>query len=85
MKKYNVSLWPFAGYTLITFCVHAEHEEHALELAVCRAEKECTAVLLLEDDIEDDMEDLYIYVDATMEGASRPYYVDAQNLRIVEA
>lgn len=81
--KFVVYLWPFAGYQMIPFEVEANHEEEALEKAVAKAEEEGNYSVFA-DDVEDaeNHPDLYMYVDATMEGASQPHYVDAQNLRI---
>lgn len=86
MKKYDVYLWSGAGYTLDRFTVEATHAEEALELAVVEAEK--TSPYLFFDECEEveEMEEqgLVIYMDATLNGATSPHYIDAQNLRIEE-
>lgn len=87
-KRYIVGLWPYSGYGLITFDVEADSEDQALDIAVCMAEKKCPCVLTEIDDIDmEDQDNLeqFMYVDATMEGANRPYLVDALNLKIIAA
>ncbi len=88
-KSYTVGLWPFAGYLLCTFNVYATCSEEALDLAIVEAEKSCPSVLLEVEQVEDEefneeTNDQYLYIDATMKGAARPYYVDCQNLKIIE-
>lgn len=87
MKKYEVGLWCGSGYQLTTFEVDADCEESALEKAIVQAENESLFGLFFDeyDDLEK-LEELgeVLYVDATMEGASQPHYVDATNLRIIE-
>ena len=67
-----------------TIYVYADCAQTALELAVAYCEKKGWMLLLYEmDEIEPDEEGEYIYVDATTEGASQPYYV-SENLHIEE-
>jgi hypothetical protein len=82
-EQYKVYFWPFSGYDLHPIEVEAYNEEEALEKAVAKLEEE-GLVGFFADDVEDveNHPDLYLYVDATMEGASEPHYIDAQNLRI---
>lgn len=85
MKKYDVKLWNGVGYWLHTESVEASHEEEALEKTVAKIEKEEKDWLFF-DDFEDlekmEEEGLVLYVDATIEGASKPHWIDATNLRI---
>lgn len=87
MKKYKVMLWNGAGYWLHTETVEANYEEEALEKAVAKIEKEKKDYLFF-DDVEDlekmEEEGLVLYVDATMEGATSPHWIDITNLRIEE-
>lgn len=85
-SEYIVYMWPFAGYQTYPFKVEASHEQEAVEKAVARADEQGD-VQFFADDVEDAEQhpDLYLYVDATMEGASQPHYIDAQNLRIEKA
>lgn len=84
-KIYIVSLWSGAGYYTTDFRVHANHELEALELVVAYAESHGFKNLLWDVcNIDEDFEDEFIYVDATIEGATEPYYVIAENLRIRE-
>ena len=82
--KYNVYLWSGAGYQMDVITVEADCEEEALELAVVEAEKSKSYLFFDDVDNLDEMIDngLLAYVDATMEGAEQPHYVDATNLRI---
>lgn len=85
MTYYNVFLWSGAGYTLDKIEVMADCEEQALDLAVVQIEKQGKTGLFFDDCEEiEKMEEqgLVLYIDATMEGASAPHYIDAQNLRI---
>ena len=84
-EAFVVYFWPFAGYQTYPVKVEAYSEEEALEKAVAELEKE-GKVAFFADDVEDAEEhpDLYMYVDATTEGASQPHYIDAQNLRITK-
>lgn len=82
-ESYKVYFWPFAGYELHPVEVEAYGEEQALEKAVAKLEED-GLVGFFADDVEDveNHPDLYLYVDATMEGANEPHYIDAQNLKI---
>lgn len=86
-QQYVVYLRPFAGDKLIPFVVSATDDEQALERAVAQAEKVCPSVLrsssaMVPHLTDDDIDDEYIYVDATSEGASQPYYIDAYSTKI---
>lgn len=88
MAKYNVHLWCGAGYQLTSFNgIEAEHAEQALEIAVTQAEEKGLKGLFwdeCEDLAELEEQGLVLYVDATLEGAKEPHYVDLTNLRIEE-
>lgn len=85
MSRFEVGLWSGAGYQLSIYEVDADCEEEALEKAVVQVENE-GSIGLFWDEVEDleKFEELgeVLYVDATMEGAMYPHYVDATNLRI---
>ena len=87
MRKYRVGLWCGAGYELHIEEVEACHPQHALEVAVAQIEEKGLSGLFW-DEVEDreEMEQMgeLIYVDATMDGAKEPHYVDGTNLRIEE-
>lgn len=82
---YEIGLYPGAGVELELYKVYANYEEEAFEILVAYLEKkengayliDCTAV-----DPED--MDNYVYIDATQEGASQPYYLDVANAQIHE-
>lgn len=95
-KLYKVCLWNGSGYSLYEYGVYANNEEEALNLAVKYAERDEDPVIfsyeeveneytLLGDDydtIEDYLDENYIYVDATMEGANEPWFILRENARI---
>lgn len=83
-EGYTVYLWPFAGYETYPVHVEANDEQHALEKAVAKLEEEGKLGFFADAEDAEGHDDLYVYVDATMEGANEPHYVDAQNLRIVK-
>lgn len=90
-KMFKVLLWSGAGYGLNLFYVNASYPEEALEKVVAFCEKyNCYEVLIDPDTVlengysDDDLVEQFIYVDATLEGASKPYYVYAENFRIEE-
>ena len=84
--KYNVYLWCGSGYQTDVITVEADCEEQAVERAVVEAEM--NRPYLFFDDCEnlEQMEEQgeVLYIDATMEGAQQPHYIDATNLRIEE-
>lgn len=87
MRKYKVGLWCGAGYELHIEEVEAEHPQHALEVAVVQIEEKGLFGLFWDEvEMRDEMEQMgeLIYVDATMDGAKEPHYVDGTNLRIEE-
>lgn len=81
---YNVYMWSGGGYQLDKIQVDADWAEQALERAIVEAER--GRQYLFFDDCNDleqmERAGLVLYVDATMEGAERPHYIDAQNLKI---
>lgn len=85
VNKWVVWLWPEAGYYLMPFEVEADSEEQALERVVATLVndgwseffEECS-----EDDEELEASGRYLYMDATMEGASRPVMLLSENLEI---
>lgn len=81
---YNVYIWSGVGYQLDKIQVDADWAEQALERAIVEAER--GRQYLFFDDCNDleqmERAGLVLYVDATMEGAERPHYIDAQNLKI---
>lgn len=81
---YDVYMWSGGGYTLDKITVDADHESQALERAIVEAERDRQYLFFDDCDDLEEMErgGLVLYVDATMEGAERPHYIDAQNLRI---
>ena len=81
---YNVYMWSGGGYQLDKIEVDADHESQALERAIVKAEQGRQYLFFDDCDDLEQMEEsgLVLYVDATMEGAERPHYIDAQNLRI---
>lgn len=85
-KMYYVSIWTGAGYWTEQFKVYADYEEQALEIVVAYAEENAKGLLFDVDEIdEEEIENgLYIYIDATMNGATKPYYVLGENLVIKE-
>ena len=83
-QHYTIMLWPFQGYGLVPFEVAACCDEEAIEKAVAQAEKEYPAVLQEVAGIDED-DERFLYVDATPEGASRAYYVDFLNMKIITA
>lgn len=85
MNEYNIYLWSGAGYTLDKFTTEADHEEEALEQVVAMLDLAGRNYLFFDDceDLEEmERQGLVLYIDATMKGAKKPHYIDAQNLRI---
>lgn len=71
---YNVYLWAGVGYQLQGFRVFANYDEQALEIVVAYCEKKGMYGFLINcKDLEES--DDYIYIDATMEGATQPYFI----------
>lgn len=84
-RLWEVALWGGVGYYLDTFQVYADSAETALEIIVAYCERRgFTGLIYTQDEIDIEDEDYYVYVDATMEGASQPYYVLNENLIIRE-
>lgn len=97
-KAYSVNIWSGVGYTTSEYNVYAGGEQEALELAVKFAEKNNDGCLRSYAEVEEEYEDLdledtsldeyldenYVYVDATMEGAEEPWFVLRENLKIEE-
>lgn len=97
-KLYRVCIWNGSGYSLYEYVVYADSEQVALELAVKYAEIEEDPVLFSYEELEDEytllgddynsleqyLDENYVYVDATMEGAEQPWFILSENLRIEE-
>ena len=84
-KVFEVDIWSGAGYNVDDFVVYANDAETALDKVVAYCEKEGYVGFIYEvDEVSEEDGDMFIYVDATMEGASRPYYVLSENFRIRE-
>lgn len=81
-NKYIVGIWSGAGYELEQFEVYANCEEEALEIVVAYAEENVKCILFGVADVTEEEESRYVYVDGTMNGATQPYYILAENLRI---
>lgn len=94
-KLFKVCLWSGAGYALYDYNVYAGDEEEALNLAVMYAEQNEDPVIFSYEEVEQDaaefdegdnteefIDNNYIYVDATMEGAEEPWFVLRENARI---
>lgn len=87
---YIVKIWCGMGYSLSTYKVYANHEQEALDICVAWLEDNDPSMLqdeiyqrCIEDgDSEDELDTIFMYVDATMEGASEPHYIYAENLKI---
>lgn len=76
------------GYSSSKFYVYCDprNAEAALEKTVAYCEKKgYTWLLYEEDEIDPEYEEDYIYIDATMEGASQPYYLPSWAVNIHEA
>lgn len=87
MKVYNVYLWS-GGYALDEFRTIADSEEEALDIIIAEVVNNGLKGYFYEVD-EVDEEELeasggLLYIDATMEGADRPVYIDAYNTRVEE-
>ena len=90
-KIYKIMLWPGAGYCLDTFEVAGYSEEDALENLVAKlineGKGECCyweQVDALENEYsESDIDEMgYYYIDATMNGAPYPVYINLMNASI---
>lgn len=90
-ENYKIMLWPGAGYWLDTFEVAGYSEQDALENLVAKLINEGKGegcyweqIDALENEYsESEIEDMgYIYIDATMNGAPYPVYVNLMNASI---
>lgn len=90
-SKYIVSLWPGVGYYTKQIEVTAFSEEQALEaaLAYCQANGldglyyECEEIDDDDELTDDEKDELYLYVDPTMEDSNaHPAYINLENLGI---
>lgn len=84
---YAVRLWWGSGYVLDAYCAYADDEESALEYVVAWLEKNDKETLdAVDKDAEgmddDEKDETFIYVDATMVGAKEPHYVYSENAAI---
>lgn len=86
--NYKIGLWPGFGYTLEEFKVSdAYNEIDALEKLVAELTETGEGEGYLwrkveEDDEVDEVEEGWVYIDATMEGASFPVYLRIENMKI---
>lgn len=78
-KLYKVFLYSGVGVSGVTYKVYADYEEQALEIAVAYAEDNAPGVLTDIEEVSDDEESMYIYVDATEYGASQPHYISIES------
>lgn len=78
-KLYKIFLYSGVGVSGVTYKVYADYEEQALEIAVAYAEDNAPGVLTDIEEVSEDEESMYIYVDATEYGASRPYYISIES------
>lgn len=76
---YKVFLYSGVGVSGVIYKVYADYEEQALEIAVAYAEDNAPGVLTDIEEVSDDEESLYIYIDATEYGVSKPYYISVQS------
>lgn len=90
-KPYMIRLWTGQGYFLPAFKSYGFNEEDALEHVVVyldnKGEKEFFAdkeyMRAKQDgETEEMLDSIFLYVDATMHGASAPHYVWLENLSI---
>ena len=91
--NYTVSLWPGSGYGLYPVSVNADCEEQAIEKAACEViRNEAKSFYLTEHEyeaylnglgIDEEQDEYYMYVDATMEGAPFPVYLMIMNAKII--
>lgn len=87
---YVVRIWPGSGYYLPAYKVYANNEQEALEICVAWLEDDDPSMLqddiyqrcIDEGDDEEELDSIFLYVDATMEGASEPHYIFAENLNV---
>lgn len=83
-EHYNIFLWCGCGYSLQGFDVYANNIDEALEIVVAYCDNNNLHGFLIDvEDVEDEEDDQYIYIDATMNGATKPYYIYSE-LKIVE-
>lgn len=78
-KLYKIFLYSGVGVSGVTYKVYADYEEQALEIAVAYAEDNAPGVLTDIEEVSEDEESMYIYVDATEYGASQPYYISIES------
>lgn len=92
-RLYEVGLWWGSGYMLDMYKAYAFDEEEALNYVVAHIEKthpkwlegsdECAHDMMKEYDEESpEFQETFMYVDATGEGADKPHFIWAENLRI---
>lgn len=92
---FEVGLWPGFGYTLNVYKVGADHEEKAIDVLVAYLiENNLHQYYMTEEEAEaeanengmdvDEWEEAadYLYVDATMEGAPYPVYLNIRETKI---
>ena len=92
-RLYEIGLWWGSGYVLDMYKAYAFDEEEALNYVVAHIEKthpkwlegsdECAHDMMKEYGEESpEFQETFMYVDATGEGADKPHYIWAENLRI---
>lgn len=87
---YVVKIWSGNGYHLSCYKVYANHEQEALEKCVAWLEDNDPSMLQDEiyqqyienGDDEEELDSVFLYVDATTEGALQPHYIYLENLDI---
>lgn len=90
--RYNVFLWCGCGYVLQGFDVLANNIEEALENVVTYCDNnnlqeyliEVEEIYKLQEELQEELDDQYLYIDATIGGASKPYFIYSSELRIEE-
>lgn len=83
-NHYIVMLWSGAGYLMQPFDVYANSEQQAVEIVVAYCDNNNLHGYLIDvEDVEDEEDNNYTYIDATMEDATKPYYIYS-NVRIEE-
>ena len=96
--KYLVGIWPGSGYLLLHYAAYADSGEEALEYVVAyceengdnifcdeyvkREREELAAEGRDEEEIDYEIGNWALYVDATMVGAQEPHYLFLENLKI---
>ena len=94
-KLFKVNIWCGIGYVCHEYIVYADCVQTALELAVKYAELKKDAILFdileiekiakdFDENVEEYIDENYIYVDATTQGAKQPWYIINENSSVQE-